>query len=207
MTDIPKIDIDNILKALVDLLPVSLSYQGYSEIKVTPQAGPVLPDRFNRASVTMDGNTYALSIFVPGDPTMIFGEKISGKLGADDDVIRFKSDHRDNPSLHQLYVGWARESLQIAHAACQELWDQSRWPASDIAAAMWEKVRQHIRTDAAWFEAAALEFMQPGGNTDQDFRIYAGESLRNLPAGEYTGYLQEKDGKLYFELSDVEEVV
>ena len=32
--------------------------------------------------------------------------------------------------------------------------------------------------------------------------ILVGESLRGIPPGEYEGYIAERDGKLYFELTD-----
>lgn len=161
--------------------------------------------KFNRAHVEIDGLTYGVSVFklpaVNGEglkeEAPEIGEEVIKAVGT-----TFTSDYRtSNPKLHQLYVGWARETIQATTALCQTLWDQSRWPASDIATAAWEKLKEHIRTDAAWFEAAALEFMRDGEHIDSP-RILVGDSLRNIPPGEYEGYIAERDGKLYFELSD-----
>lgn len=166
--------------------------------------------RFNRAYVEIDGLTYGVSVFkLPA----VSGEGLKEGDGSWDDVDNFKrndepkpliftTDYRvSNPKLHQLYVGWARETIQATTALCQTLWDQSRWPASDIATAAWEKLKEHIRTDAAWFEAAAIEFMKEGRDIHSP-QIFVGDSLRSIPPGDYEGHITERDGKLYFEVSE-----
>ncbi len=170
-----------------------------------PDLADIDPGKFNRIEVRIGDRPYTISIFQPAG-NLMEGILSQVRLEITDEPkkrpIKFQNDHRDNEKLHQLYVGWARESLQVATAACRELWDQSRWPASDLAQAMWEKVCEHVRTDAAWFEAAALEFMEPMGSIVSDFNIRVGPTLANVPPGEYTGHIEARNGKLYFELDD-----
>jgi hypothetical protein len=71
-------------------------------------------------------------------------------------VRTFEKDHRDNPGLHNLYVGYAYEALVAAQEAVDALEDMSRWPASDWAHALREKMKASCVEDAAFFEAAAL---------------------------------------------------
>lgn len=68
----------------------------------------------------------------------------------------FEVDHRDNPGLHKLYVGYAVEDLTIIRKCVNKLFGLSRWPASIIASTLWGLAQEHIKRDAAYFEAAAL---------------------------------------------------
>lgn len=118
-------------------------------------------------------------------------------------VRTFENDHRENPGLHQLYVNWAREDISIARDMCRQLWDQSRWSASLIASAAWAQVQKLIETDAAWFEAAALEFASAEATPLLDRRIHVGSSLFGLEPGTYPVYLTEQNGKVVVELDEM----
>lgn len=165
-----------------------------------------LPPTEVRTLVMIDGSSYAVTITAQEARTVGDDQVILEDAKPGPGLIQprtFMSDHRNNPKLHALYVSWARDSIQIINQACQQLWDLSRWPESDIASALWKNMKDHMETDAAWFEAAALEFMEPNAvMVARDFQIHVGESLRNVPPGEYTGHLEEKDGKLFFELDE-----
>lgn len=151
---------------------------------------------FNRIQVTVNGrDDYMVSVFVPhADPVEPPAPETVHK--------EFQVDHRSNPKLHALHVGWARETIRETKRVCKSLWDQGRLQPSSIASAAWDEMVRTIKTDAAWFEAAALEFCNPDEIFVVDPTIHTGESLRNLPPGDYTGTIQERGGKLYFELED-----
>lgn len=71
--------------------------------------------------------------------------------------LTFKTDYRvENPKLHALYRGYALETILVTQSCVKALYDMSRWPASDMAHILWERVKQEIVEDAAWFEAAGL---------------------------------------------------
>lgn len=107
----------------------------------------------------------------------------------------FEIDHRDKPGLHDLYVGYAREEIRIIKTCCDDLVSLSRWPASIIASNLWEMVRNNVATDAAWFEAAALEFAEFETPKSPDLQL---DLLTALPPGTYSGYLAHEDGRFRF---------
>lgn len=129
---------------------------------------------------------------------------------AREEDFHFESDFRvTNPGLHRLHVKWAREDIRIARQAAEALWNQSRVSTAIIAENLWQSVKKTICRDAAWFEAAALEFMNPGHDIPVDDRIYAGEFLmKYLPPGkDLEGYITQKDGKFVFELIHQDESI
>ena len=74
--------------------------------------------------------------------------------------MKFVSDFRvSNPALHQLYLGYAIETLDILREPLQELDDCSRVSACLIAGAIREAIRREAARDAAWFEACALQYL------------------------------------------------
>lgn len=72
-------------------------------------------------------------------------------------MITFQQDHRTtNPGLHDLYVGWAIETLRVLNIAIEELASHSRWPSTECVQVLIDKRKELCFTDAAFFEAAAL---------------------------------------------------
>lgn len=63
-------------------------------------------------------------------------------------------DHRGNPGLHALYVGYAMEELEILQSCIRDLGDLSRVNASIVAGAIQAEIRRLIQEEAAWQEAA-----------------------------------------------------
>ena len=75
--------------------------------------------------------------------------------------MTFSEDFRtSNPGLHRLYVRWALETMAITDDALEELEARSQVQASTIAYAIRENIREECQRNAAWFEAAALRYIQ-----------------------------------------------
>ncbi len=126
-----------------------------------PETTTIDPDKFNRMTVSIDGELYAISVFRPAEapvegiqpeeaPPLILDHKVS------EGYRQFHSDHRDNSKLHELYVAWALYDLEIIGRALEEMQEVSRWPMTFIASALKEAMGKEILENAAWFEAAAL---------------------------------------------------
>lgn len=131
----------------------------------------------------------------------------------------FTRDYRtSNRNLHDLYTAHARRALRIVKETVDTLYSHSRYPDADIASTLWSHVTELIKTDAAWFDAAALEFANPGEelsiDEDGDYTdttdypeilrgvpITLDPAQTDLPPGVYTGKLSEVDGKLIFTIS------
>jgi hypothetical protein len=77
---------------------------------------------------------------------------------ANDSVLSFQIDHRDNPGLHNLYVGYAMEELEVIEQFIHEMEQFSRVTASILAGGLKEKVAEQCKLDAAWFEAAGRRY-------------------------------------------------
>lgn len=74
--------------------------------------------------------------------------------------MKFNSDFREsNPALHKLYVGWALDALEIANEAIDQFDDMSLITSYFMAASLREEIRKNAFSDAAWFEAVALNAM------------------------------------------------
>jgi len=70
----------------------------------------------------------------------------------------FANDHRDNPELHKLYVGWALDILETVSDSIARLDDFSNWNASQFAAELRKTRAKLVKEDAAFFEAAAISY-------------------------------------------------
>lgn len=194
----------NYHKIILDALEVGLDADGTTEVQEYDIQKPVLlpmPPTETNTVVRINGQEFMLTIR-PHEVGEYESEPLELTADMEAPAVRtFKNDHRHKPGLHKLYVDWALEDLRICRDAMLELMGQSRWPANDIATAMWDRVRQTIREDAAWFEAAALLFAQELQDRNGPPKIFAGESLRHLPPGEFTGFITtDKSGRLVFEV-------
>lgn len=71
--------------------------------------------------------------------------------------MEFKQDFRQsNPKLHKLYVRWAYETLSVANDAAQQLFDMNKVDASIIAGDINKHIRNLVKENAAYAEAAAM---------------------------------------------------
>jgi len=123
-----------------------------------PDFAGIDPGKFNRMSVMIDKETFAVSIFKPASCPDKEAEGIPSELvGVFPEGNReFSDDHRDNPKLHRLYVAWALHDLEILSRFMEEIFSVSRWPMSLLGSEFQKKIGEQILNDAAWFEAAAL---------------------------------------------------
>lgn len=169
------------------------------------------PERFNRIEVFMgtdvnnDKRQYSISVFqsstiappiehahAPVEPDAPEPKPFNSA-----DHFSMSDFRATNPRLHRLYVANAREAIRLTRSFCEAMWERSRWPDSEIAQAAWAAIAEHAKTDAAWFEAAALEFLHQEEDVPFHFpRIDV--DMGDLPPGEYTGHLEERDGILVF---------
>lgn len=184
-------DIQAIRRFLTAMLP-GTTYIANKDKSVTHE-GDIDPESLNRSKVFIDGRPYNLSITTSwrtpkDDPT----PRVSQPQPTE--PLKFSIDHRSNPKLHQLYVGHARSAIRTTREFCEAMWGRSRWPDSDIASTAWAAVAQHCREDAAWFEAAALEFL----HQEEDPLPNVVAIVQDLEPGEYVGHIEDRDGQLVF---------
>ena len=73
--------------------------------------------------------------------------------------MKFTQDYRTtNPGLHNLYVGYALETLEVCERFLEELNGHSRISSGVIAGDIYRHIRKNCETEAAWFEAAAIRY-------------------------------------------------
>lgn len=73
--------------------------------------------------------------------------------------MKFTEDHRtSNPGLHNLYVGYALETMEACERFLEELNGHSRITSSIIAGDVYSNIRSECERSAAWFEAAAIRY-------------------------------------------------
>ena len=68
----------------------------------------------------------------------------------------FMIDHRDNAKLHELYLGYATETLEVLDNAIREFDEHSRVNSGMIAGTLRKERARLVFEDAAYFEAAAI---------------------------------------------------
>lgn len=78
---------------------------------------------------------------------------MKGKL----EPMRFEYDHRTkNPKLHLLYVRWAMNHLALVDETIEKMHQfSSNFNMMNFIQAIQQQKSYKIKTDAAWFEAAA----------------------------------------------------
>ena len=156
-----KTTINWILQTINDAL-----HQGSKQLEVStslPDSIAIDPEKFNRMTTTIEGETFAISVFKPAtvpfaavepvdSPPLELTEKVSAGERS------FSDDHRHNPALHKLYTAWALHDLEILQRFLGEMNDCSRWPMSRLSHILQEEMGKEVLSNAAWFEAAALLF-------------------------------------------------
>lgn len=74
-------------------------------------------------------------------------------------MFKFERDFREsNPKLHELYLAYALVDLAAVRRMIEELYEESRWPRSEFANILQQKMGEYIQSDAAFFEASAILF-------------------------------------------------
>jgi len=68
---------------------------------------------------------------------------------------KFMIDHRDNGSLHSLYIKFAISGILAIDQAIKRIADEAKTSHCEILCAMYEQRKKLIREDFAYWEAAS----------------------------------------------------